>query len=39
MSNSQYFPPYLSSNNSDSSEINANLDLTNYTTKTNCNSC
>ena len=34
MSNSQYFPPYLTSSNSDSSEISVNLDLTNYATKT-----
>ena len=34
MSNSQYFPPYLTSINSDSSEISVNLDLTNYATKT-----
>ena len=32
MSNSQYFPPYLTSDNS-SSEINLNLNLTNYATK------
>ena len=30
---SQYFRPYLASNNSDSSEISVNLDLTNYATK------
>ena len=34
MSNSQYFPLYLTSSNSDSSEISVNLDLTNYATKT-----
>ena len=34
MSNSQYFPPYLTSSNSGSSEINVNLDLTDYVTKT-----
>ena len=33
MSISQYFPPYLTSSNI-SSEINVNLDLTNYATKT-----
>ena len=33
MSNSQYFPPYLTSGNI-SSEISVNLDLTNYATKT-----
>ena len=33
MSNSQYFPPYLASSNSGSSEINVNLDLTDYVTK------
>ena len=33
MSGSQYFPPYVTSNNSDSSARNVNLDLTNYATK------
>ena len=33
MSNSKYFPPYLTSSNI-SSEIHVNLDLTNYATKT-----
>ena len=33
MSHSQYFPPYLTSDSS-SSEINVNLDLHNYATKT-----
>ena len=33
MSNSQYFPPYLTSSNI-SSEISVNLDLTSYATKT-----
>ena len=34
MSNSQYFPPYLTSGKLDSSEITVDLDLIDYVTKT-----
>ena len=37
MSNSQYFPPYLTSRDSDNSEIIVDLDLTNYATKADLN--
>ena len=42
MSNSEYFPPYLTSSNLDSSEITVDLDLTDYAKKNRfkqCNSC
>ena len=37
MSNSEYFPPYLTSSNSNSSEITVDLDLADYPTKTDLN--
>ena len=37
MSNSQYFPPYLTPGNFDNSEINVNLNLTDYATKVDLN--